>query len=160
MTCIDARRFCVVGNQSIPHDFVIPKGRFQMAPSSPKIIIVEDDPIVALGLESLLTCHGYTIAGIAEDLEEALKIVRSGDVDIAIIDIHLARGPDGVCVAEVLRQQHDIPALFVSGGIEPDDEVRALRSRPIGFIDKPFAETWLLGALRAADAMRKRGVAI
>ena len=131
-----------------------------MPPSLPKIMIVEDDPIVALGLNSLLTGHGYRVVGIAEDLDEALKLAQGGEVDIAIVDIHLARGPDGVCVAEALRREFDIPALFVSAAIDPADEVRALGARPIGFIDKPFAETWLLGALRAAVTMRKRGVSI
>ncbi|MEX6506501.1 response regulator [Jiella sp. M17.18] len=132
----------------------------QPPPSNPNLMIVEDEPMVALGLEALLKEHGYRVAGIAADLAEVLAILSRESVDIAIVDIHLAHGSDGVEVAEFLRRDHDIPSLFVSAAIGAADEARALAARPLGFIDKPYADTWLLGALGAANAMRREGVDI
>lgn len=78
-----------------------------------RILIVEDEYLVALYLEELLTEMGHQVIGIASRITEALEISRDAEIDFAVLDINLA-GTQSFAVADVLRQR-DIPFVFASG---------------------------------------------
>lgn len=106
-----------------------------------RILIVEDEPLIALDLEAILEDAGHTVVGIAASMRRALELASVAvPFDLAIMDIDLMDGRRGVEAAQALREQHDITSLFVSGTI--DDEVRAeaLAWKPLGFVSKPFIE--------------------
>ena len=130
------------------------------ASGKPNLLIIEDEPLIAFDLEAMLKANGYKVLGVVSDIFEAAELATLSEVDIALVDIQLPRGPDGIAIAEWLRREHGIASLFVSGGIGDATEARALSVRPIGFVDKPYSESWLLGALGAAAAMQKVGVDI
>jgi DNA-binding response OmpR family regulator len=89
----------------IPHNDVGHNGQH--------ILIVEDDPMLAFGIEQLLLEHGFRIAGMASNLETALTMIESGVYDAAILDANLA-GTSAVPAAVALRAR-GVPFIVLSG---------------------------------------------
>ncbi len=97
------------------------------------ILIVEDEPLIAMMLEDFLESLGHRTAGIAESVQEALVKVDEGGFDVAIIDVNL-NGERVWPVADRLAEQR-IPYILATGGhIEPPPEAHA--SVPV--LSKPF----------------------
>ena len=82
-------------------------------PSARRILIVEDEFLVAMLLEDLLTEMGHQVIGTFAQVDEAMKFANQADVNFAILDINLA-GATSFPVAEILRRR-GIPFLFASG---------------------------------------------
>jgi DNA-binding response OmpR family regulator len=118
------------------------------------VLIVEDEMLLAMDLEDILVEAGYGVVGNAVDMHQAIAMCeKHGDrIDIAIMDVHLARGTNGVDTARVLRQRWDIPSLFVSGNIDEKMQALALEWGPAGFVGKPFSQREVLKALAAVTA--------
>jgi DNA-binding response OmpR family regulator len=117
-------------------------------------MIVEDELILALDLEDMLLDAGYTVVGQASDMREALAIAEGvgGGIDVAIMDINLARGSNGVETAAVLRKRWNIPSLFVSGNLDERTRQMAMEWQPIGFVGKPYSEREVLTVIGTAVA--------
>ena len=107
-----------------------------------RALVVEDEIMVAMYVEDLLTELGFEVAGIATGLEQALPLAREGEFDFAVLDINLA-GQLSFPVADVLRER-GIPFLFASGygsrGLN-EDYRSAIR------IQKPFLSRDLAQAI-------------
>jgi DNA-binding response OmpR family regulator len=118
------------------------------------VLIVEDEMLLALDLEDILQEAGYGVVGNAVDMHQAIAMCeKHGDkIDIAIMDVHLARGTNGVETAKILRQRWNIPSLFVSGNIDEKMQALALEWQPAGFVGKPFSQREVLKALAAVQA--------
>ena len=118
------------------------------------VLIVEDEMLLALDLEDILIDAGYDVVGNAVDMHQAIAMCeKHGEgIDIAIMDVQLARGTNGVETAKVLRQRWDIPSLFVSGNIDEKMQALALEWEPAGFVGKPFSQREVLKALAAFSA--------
>ncbi len=114
-----------------------------------RVIIVEDEALVALTLEDVLTEAGYCVCGIADRPAQALEIARVLAPDIAVVDVRLADGGDGIALAEQLAARMSILILFVTGN---PAEVRARARAGHGCLSKPFQSEWLLAALDAIQA--------
>ena len=97
-----------------------------------RILIVEDEPIIALGLEDVLTDAGFEIAGVAAKLDKALALVESCTCDAAIVDANLA-GVSASPVA-VWLAAHGLPYIVMSG--YSPDQMRGEYPRAV-FIQKP-----------------------
>ena len=78
-----------------------------------RVLIVEDEIMLAMNLQDMLTDLGYQVVGIATRMEKALALATDGAIDFAIVDINLA-GTLSFPVADILRQRA-IPFLFASG---------------------------------------------
>lgn len=118
--------------------------------STAKILIVEDEFVVAMNLEAILEERGHQSLGIAPDLETALKLAAHKP-DLALVDIHLRDGETGPIIAERLRDQ-DIPVLFVTAN------PRMLERRPaagIGVLSKPCDDDLLVAAVDYALSARQ-----
>lgn len=108
-----------------------------------KILIVEDEPIVALDIETILQQAGFEIAGCAGSLPKALAALNSTDFDAAVLDANL-RGDSAAPLATALRERGR-PFLFVSGcerGYLPD----AFPDEKL--LSKPFEPGELIAAVR------------
>lgn len=122
-----------------------------------RILIVEDDALIATSLEDILVRAGHEVVGTAIHMHGALRAADGAYADVAIMDVDLAAGTNGVETAKLLRERHDVPSLFVSA--RADDELRAMASewRPVGFVGKPFGDAQILGALeRMCEARATR----
>jgi two-component system, response regulator PdtaR len=120
-----------------------------------RVLIVEDEPLIAIDLQDILEDAGHTVVGIAPAMQQAIDLAAGAmPFDVAILDIDLAGCDDGIETAHRLRAEHGIDALFVSARIEEEARARELGWRPIGFIAKPFMETQILAALSRVEARR------
>jgi DNA-binding NarL/FixJ family response regulator len=118
-----------------------------------KILIVEDDSQLAMTLKYLVEDNPrYRVVGIADDADSAIAAAEAHDPDIALLDLHLARGSTGFSVAVKLADLH-VPVLFVSGKA-PSFPMPDLA---LGCLMKPFtAEDVHRSLAMAEDMLRGR----
>lgn len=97
-----------------------------------KVLVVEDEALIAMLLEEMLADRGYTVAGHGANLAEASELARTLDVDAAILDVSLA-GEEVFPVATIL-QERGIPFLFTTGygaaGLPPAWSGRPVFTKP------------------------------
>ncbi|WP_062018191.1 response regulator [Aureimonas sp. AU4] len=107
-----------------------------------RILIVEDEAVIALELEDIVERLGHTVVGSAATARRALQIAgSSGPIDLAIMDVALAGAQNGIEAAQRLREDHSIPCLFVSAQGDAFTRAAANEWQPLGFLDKPFDRT-------------------
>jgi CheY-like chemotaxis protein len=112
-----------------------------------RILIVEDEMLVAMNIEDMLLDLGHEVAGIASRLEPGLALAREGEFDLALLDVNLA-GEQSFPIAAVLRER-GLPFLFATGyGLQ--GIIEEFRSRPV--LQKPFRLQDLAQAIGAAEA--------
>ncbi|OLP57692.1 response regulator [Rhizobium rhizosphaerae] len=114
-----------------------------------KILIVEDEALLALELESELQSAGHEVVGHAMASDEARHLAERCRPDFAFVDIHLVDGPTGIDVGRHLRDQ-GIPYVFVTGNLKriPEDFAGA-----IGAIEKPYTMNGLKNAVTFLEAL-------
>jgi CheY-like chemotaxis protein len=115
-------------------------------------MLVEDEPFIALDLETIVASEGHDVVGIADCLKSALDLAEASHAEAAFIDVNLRDGFTGLAVACALRDRFGIRFGFVTGNPEqlPNDRCGAL-----GVIEKPFRNediTRLLARLATSAA--------
>lgn len=121
------------------------------APASrPCILLVEDDFLVGMEVETGLRDAGYDVAGVAATAEEALDLAASSRPALAVMDIRLASQRDGVDAALDIFRTLGIRSLFASAHVDADVRARAEAARPLGWVAKPYRVETLLAAIEAA----------
>ena len=114
------------------------------------VLIVEDEPLIAMMLEDFLDALGHTILGTAETCSEAIARINEGGVDVAIIDVHLRGGEQIWPVADRLADE-GIPFILATGGhIEPPPE----RHADALVLSKPYTIDAIEPVLNAACGAR------
>ena len=118
-----------------------------------KIMIVEDEMLLALDLEDMLIDAVHSVVGQASDMNQAIRLADkvAGQVDVAIMDVNPARGFNGVETARALRERWDIPSLFVSGNLDEQTQRLARQWQPVGFVGKPYSEREVLAAIASME---------
>lgn len=113
------------------------------------VLIVEDEVLLAMELESEVEASGCKVAGFAADSREAIALIQSARPDMAFVDIHLLDGPTGIDVGKRLAAE-GIPYVFVSGNLKriPEDFAGA-----IGAIEKPYTMNGIQNALQYLKAL-------
>jgi signal transduction histidine kinase len=115
-----------------------------------KILIVEDERIVALDLQYQLRRLGYTVADVASSGEEAFRTAEATQPDVALMDIKLGGALDGVETAGELRAHFDIPVVYLTAYADETTLERAKSTGPFGYLLKPFEERELQIAIEMA----------
>lgn len=105
--------------------------------SALRILVVEDEALIALELEFLLDDLGYVTVGIAANSAEAIALGRSTAPDIALVDIHLVDGPTGVEVARALSADPHTTVVFMTANAK---RIPADFAGAFGVIAKPYSE--------------------
>lgn len=116
----------------------------------PRILIVEDEMIVAMGIRLKLENMGYYVCGLVSNGLSALKVVREQNPDVILMDIILKGEVDGVETAALIKKIHDIPLIFLTGDSSTETRKRALEVSPAAFIKKPFMDLELKDAIEKA----------
>jgi DNA-binding NarL/FixJ family response regulator len=116
----------------------------------PTLIIVEDDFIVASDLEHELRAAGYDVLGVATTSQEAIGLARDKRPAIAIVDIRLADGTDGVDAAIQLYRELNVRSIFATAHIDAITQKRAEPSFPLGWVAKPYSVYSIVEMLRKA----------
>lgn len=118
--------------------------------NQPLVLIVEDERLIARDIAMLLQELGYRTAGPATTGEQAIEMAQALQPQLVLMDVHLASSMDGVTAAQTIREQLDIPSLFLSAFDAGNSLARAQRARPVGFLVKPFTDCELQEAVAAA----------
>ncbi len=114
-----------------------------------RVLIVEDEALVADYIADVLEEAGHEVAGFAATGEKALQFLERDRVDLAILDIKLKGSMTGIDVAHAARDRA-IPYLFISGSGEPPTRLAAEATGPLAFLQKPFNQEELVSVLRIA----------
>lgn len=115
-----------------------------------RILIVEDERIVAKDLQFRLNGLGYQVAGMAAEGHDA--IAKAGEMrpNLVLMDIRLENGMDGIQAAEQIRSLYDIPVIFLTAFADQTTLARAKITEPFGYILKPFEERELQSTIEIA----------
>lgn len=113
-----------------------------------RVLIVEDEALVALELEGMLALAGHEAVGLADDLSSAVTAAEAERPDLALVDIQLAQGASGLDVAAALKAR-GVPVLFATGNC-PERRGRGLA---LGCLHKPITDDTLAEAIEIADAL-------
>lgn len=111
-----------------------------------RILIVEDEPLVAFDTEHMLEEAGYKIVDTVDNLADAQRVIADEAIDLILSDVQLRGDGDGIDVAKAAAAK-GVPLLFVSGNCPVE-----ARSLAVGCLAKPYADRILKAALDALDA--------
>ncbi len=103
-----------------------------------KILIVEDEPIIAEDLAMMLKNSGYQIAGIANTGTHGLDMLHTRNPDLVLLDIALDPSTSGFDIARIINEKYKIPFIFITSYSDTDTLRIAREVKPGGFIVKPF----------------------
>jgi DNA-binding response OmpR family regulator len=110
-----------------------------------RILIVEDEPLVAFDNENMLLDADYEVVATVDSYADAAEAIAAHEIDLVLTDLSLSGEGDGTDVARAAGARN-IPVLFVTGNCT--DEAQSLA---LGCLAKPYSERVLLSALRAID---------
>ena len=103
-----------------------------------KILIVEDEGLIALDLKNRLEKVGYLVPTLADNFEDAIESVERDHPSIVLMDIRLHGKQDGIQAADQIRKRFDVPVMFVTAHADRDTLKRARVAAPFGYVVKPF----------------------
>ena len=101
------------------------------------VLIVEDEALVARELKIRLAQMGYDVVGTAYGRSDGISLAREAQPDLLLTDIHLKNGEDGIEMANVIRQERDVPVVFLTAYSDEETVLRAKAATPYGYIIKP-----------------------
>ena len=113
-----------------------------------RIMIVEDDYLVASQMSDSLADAGFEVAAVATSCEEAIGLARREKISFAIMDVRLAGKRDGVDCALELFTAHGIRCIFATAHADPHIKARAEPAKPLGWVQKPYSMASLIANVR------------
>jgi DNA-binding LytR/AlgR family response regulator len=115
-----------------------------------KILIVEDELIIAEDMTNMLEKIGYEVIGTAIDFDEAIEILETEKPDLILLDINLSGKRDGIDLAEEINKRFEIPFIFTTSHTDSTTIERAKKTHPINYLVKPFKQPQLYTAIEIA----------
>jgi DNA-binding NarL/FixJ family response regulator len=115
-----------------------------------KILIVEDEPVIAKNISMYLNNGDFIVSGIAYDEDEAISQLQQNTPDAVILDISLDSSTDGIDIARYINKHNKIPFIFLTSYADKETLEKAKQVEPGGYIVKPFNEKTLLATLEIA----------
>jgi CheY-like chemotaxis protein len=115
-----------------------------------KILVVEDERLIARDIAMQLADLGYEPLGPADTGEQAIEMAGELRPDLVLMDVHLRSAMDGIDAAQAIRTQFDIPSVFLSAFSGKADSARAQLAKPAGYLAKPFEDYELREIIEAA----------
>jgi two-component system, response regulator PdtaR len=114
---------------------------------SPRVLIVEDERMIAEYFKVIIEHLGYSVIGIAMTADEAIRLARDEDPAMVFMDVRLAGTKDGVDAANEIHQINPVPTVYITGSQEPSTMDRILTNHPSDVLIKPVLEAQLREAL-------------
>lgn len=115
-----------------------------------RVLIVEDEPIIAQEIAFNLEDRGFEIVGIAHDSERALELLYKNKPDIAMLDIAIDGSLSGIDLAHIIREKYSIPFVFLTSFSDADTIAQASQTFAYGYLVKPFKDNDLAPAIQIA----------
>ena len=118
--------------------------------STIKILVVEDEALIADHISFSLEEEGYEVVGIADTVEDAITLVETNQPNLVLLDINLNGNLDGIDLAGVLNNKYKIPFVYLTSNTDEKTLERVKITNPAGFIVKPFQPEDLKPAIELA----------
>lgn len=115
-----------------------------------RVLIVEDEPIIAEDIAQYLEQANYGVFDICYDMGAAIKALEEGKPDLAIVDINLGNNMDGLELAAHIYKNCDFPFVYLTSYSSSSVLEKAKKTHPMGYIVKPFDESDLFSTLEIA----------
>lgn len=115
-----------------------------------KVLIVEDDPMIAESLADILEVLGHEVIGTAENADRGIELCSEQEPDIALLDIQIAGDIDGVELSEIINDEFDLPFIFTTAFADSNTISRAKERGPFGYLVKPYGVKDLNAAIEVA----------
>lgn len=123
-----------------------------------RVLIVEDDALIAEDLKRRLIMAGHTVCGIASNGEEALNMAVRLRPKLVLMDIHLNGEMDGIEAAGRIRRRIRVPLVYLTAHADDETLGRAKDTEPVGYVVKPFTQCQLHSAIEMAICTHRREV--
>lgn len=111
------------------------------------VLIVEDEGLIAANLEMILEDAGWCVVGWATDAAEAFSIARSNPPRVAVVDVQLRNGDDGIALAAEMQERFGTEIIFVTAQTDPRTVSRARSIKHRAFVGKPYTRSAIIAAL-------------
>jgi two-component system, response regulator PdtaR len=118
----------------------------------PRVLVVEDDFLIAMQTEVALTAAGFEVVGPAMTAEEAVALAGEAQPTLAVMDIRLASTRDGIDAARQLYQDFAIRCIFATAHDDAHTRERAEPYAPLGWLPKPYTMASLVAVVAEAFA--------
>lgn len=118
--------------------------------SIPRILVVEDEQVVAMDMEMQLVAFGCEVTGVATTGREALRMAETTHPDLVLMDVQLRGSLDGFATAAEVQRIRHLPIIFVTAFGNGEAQRRAKAASPYGFLSKPYRPEDLQAAVSAA----------
>lgn len=115
-----------------------------------RIVVVEDDYLIASDVVGALTDAGFEVAGVASSAEEVLDLAAKVHPALAVVDIRLSGVRDGLDAARELFVEHGIRCIFATAHQTPEARVRGEAAKPLAWLAKPYVMPTLVDIVRRA----------
>jgi len=115
-----------------------------------KILIAEDETIIAIDIKSTLQKLGYLVPEIATSGEKVIEYLKKERPDLILMDISLAGELDGIETAEIISRKYDLPIVYLTALTNSETLKRARLTEPFGYLLKPFDERNLHSTIEMA----------
>jgi two-component system, response regulator PdtaR len=122
-----------------------------------KIVLVEDEFIIAMVLEKQLQKFGYDLAAKVTNGQDAIEAVKKHQPDLIIMDIKIDGGMDGIDAMNEIRKFSDVPVIYMSGNSDSGTRERASRTGPVDYMVKPIPIQELNNSIKKGLAKDKAG---
>lgn len=117
-----------------------------------KVLIVEDEILIAMDLKYILEDAGFEVLDTVTSAAEAIEIIKTSIPDLIILDVFISGELNGIDLAEVIKQDYKIPFYFLTANTETGMYNKLLAMKPLGIISKPFDEINMIKKLRSSLA--------
>jgi PAS domain S-box-containing protein len=115
-----------------------------------RILVVEDERIVARDLQMTLESQGYAVTGVAASSDEAIASATAVMPDLVLMDVHIKGERDGIETARLLRERFRLPVIYLTAYADAETVDRAKTTQPYGYLIKPFNDRELRSAIEVA----------
>jgi signal transduction histidine kinase len=116
------------------------RGQGSPSPFAPKVLIVEDEVILALDMRQHLTRVGFDVIGTARSAAEAFQLIEQRTPDVVLMDIRIDGELDGVQAAAIIRSRYSLPVIYLTAHADEATLERAEATEPFGYIVKPLQD--------------------
>jgi DNA-binding NarL/FixJ family response regulator len=115
-----------------------------------RVLIVEDEVIIAMHIAMMVTDFGYRVCATAASASEAIALAGMHNPDIALMDLRLSGGSSGIDAVRELYGRHALRCIIVSANIDESTRLALSPYEPIAFVEKPVLPVILQSALKEA----------
>ncbi|WP_339712786.1 response regulator [uncultured Kriegella sp.] len=103
-----------------------------------KVLIIEDNFIIQMFLESIITDMGHEVANTVDNSEDALDFIEANKPNLILLDIGISGSRDGIETSQIIYEKYKIPVIFITGNSDESTLERAKKTKPIHIIHKPI----------------------